>query len=344
MSINYGMWLTALQRPVKMKAKQEWDALDLVSKWLIATRGTVTQLTVYACVIAGLLAWRDGYFAWLPWVIITLGVYLAHSTENLLNDYIDYTRGIDEDNYYRAQYGVHPLVHKFWTKRDWLGWFLTGGILAALSGILIFLYTSFSPFVIGLSVIGALLILFYAYPLKYWGLGEIVIYVIWGLLIIPGVYIILARAVTPDLGNVLLTGLAFGLGFGSFNLGKHIDKLNADKIKGVGTLPVRLGEARARYVNIATLVLAYVVVLYLVFIVHFLTPVVLVVFFASYRAWLVIKLLSKPRPKEAPAGYPLWPRWFSTPMLMHIRLFGGLYILGLAADTLLRLSQPAFWR
>jgi hypothetical protein len=50
----------------------------------------------------------------------------------------------------------------------------------------------------------------------------------------------------------------------------------------------------------------------------------------------VIKLLSKPRPSEAPAGFELWPRWFSTPQLMHIRLFGAMYILGIILDIVLR--------
>jgi len=343
MSLNLSTWWTALQRPIKLEEKRQWDALDVVSKWLIATRGTVTQLTLYAGAMAGLLAWRDGHFAWLPWLVTTLGLFLAHSTENLLNDYIDFTRGIDEDNYYRSQYGVHPLVHKFWSKKDWLRWFLTGGILATLAGLFILIYTSFSPIVIGLIAIGAFMILFYAYPLKYLALGEIVIYVLWGLLIVPGIYTVLAGRFTPNLGNVVLTGLAFGLGFGSFNWGKHIDKLSADKIKGVGTLPVRLGEKAARYVNIATLVLAYGIVLYLVFVARFLTPAVLIVFLASGRLWTVIKLLSKPRPNEAPPGFQLWPRWFSTPQLKHVRLFGGLYILGLLADTLLRIYRPEFW-
>jgi 1,4-dihydroxy-2-naphthoate octaprenyltransferase len=343
MNINPGMWLTALQRPIKMNDKKDWDALDLITKWLIATRGTVTQLTVYACVIAGLLAWRDGYFSWLPWLMMTLGLFLAHSTENLLNDYIDFTRGIDEDNYFRAQYGIHPLVHKFWTRKDWLLWFLTGGTLAALSGAFILFYTSFSPIVIGLFALGLLMIPFYAYPLKYWGLGELLIFLNWGLILIPGVYTILAGGVTSNLGNVMLTGMAFGLGFGCFNWGKHIDKLEADKTKGVRTLPVRLGETAARYINIAALILSYGIVLYLVFLAHFLTPAVLIVFVAGIRAWNVIKLLGKPRPTEPPPGFQLWPRWFSTPLLRHIRLFGGLFMLGLFADGILRLSMPTFW-
>jgi len=344
MNINFGTWLTALQKPIKLQEKKEWDRLDLITKWLIATRGTVTQLTVFACVIAGLLAWRDGHFAWLPWLVITIGLYMAHSTENMLNDYIDYTRGVDEDNYYRSQYGIHPLVHKFWTKEQWLRWFLISGTLAVLAGIFILVYTSFSPIVIGLFLFGILIIPTYAYPLKYWGLGEPLIFLNWGVIIIPGVYMILSGGPTPNLFNVMLTGLAFGLGFGSFNWGKHVDKLYADKAKGVRTLPVRLGETTSRYINIATLILSYAIVLYLVFIAQFLTPVMLIVFLAFIRAWRVIKLLSKPRPEEAPPGFALWPRWFSTPQLLHIRLFCGLYMLGLFIDLLLRTFLPGFWQ
>jgi 1,4-dihydroxy-2-naphthoate octaprenyltransferase len=150
--------------------------------------------------------------------------------------------------------------------------------------------------------------------------------------------------VTPELGNVVLAGMAFGFGFGSFNWGKHIDKIKADKSKGVGTLPVRLGEPASRSVNIATVALSYALILYLVFAARFFTPVVLIVFLAAGRAWRVIKLLSRPRPAEAPPGFQLWPRWFSTPQLLHIRLFGGLYILGLLADVLLRIYYPEFWR
>lgn len=343
MSINFGMWLLALQKPVKMSEKKDWDALDLISKWLIATRGTVTQLTLYAGVIAGILAWHEGYFQWLPWLVMTVGIYLAHSTENLINDYIDFTRGIDEDNYYRAQYGIHPLVHKFWSKQDWTRWFLVAGFLATLMGALTLLLTGFSPIVIGLFVFGAVMLPLYAWPLKYLGLGELLIYFNWGMLLIPGIVSILAGKVPDNLGTIVLAGMAFGFGFGSFNWGKHIDKIEADKKKGVGTLPVRLGEPIARYFNIFTILLSYAAVLYLVFVAHFFTPVVLIVFLAGGRAWKVIKLLSQPRPTEAPPGFALWPRWFSTPQLLHIRLFGGLYMLGLVLDTLLHIYQPGFW-
>jgi 1,4-dihydroxy-2-naphthoate octaprenyltransferase len=123
-----------------------------------------------------------------------------------------------------------------------------------------------------------------------------------------------------------------------------VDKLHADAAKGVKTLPVRMGEQAARIVNLSALILSYALVLYLVFIARFFTPAVLLVFFAWPRAWNIIKLLRKPRPSEPPPGFEFWPRWFSTPQLRHVRLFGGLYILGLFADNLIRIFLPTFWR
>jgi 1,4-dihydroxy-2-naphthoate octaprenyltransferase len=73
-------------------------------------------VTILADIIAGLLAWRDKSFAWLPWLIVTIGLFIAHGTNNPLNDYTDFSRGIDKDDYFRIQYGVHPLVQGFWTK------------------------------------------------------------------------------------------------------------------------------------------------------------------------------------------------------------------------------------
>jgi 1,4-dihydroxy-2-naphthoate octaprenyltransferase len=343
MNINFAMWRTALSQLVKMDDKQEWDALDVVSKWLIATRSGVTTVTIYSCVIAAMFAWRDGYFAWLPWLIVTLGLFLAHGTNNLLNDYTDFSRGIDKDNYFRTQYGVHPLVQEFWGKSTQIRWFLVSGFLASLAGIYALFYTDFHPVVIGLFAFGALMLLFYTYPLKYFALGELTIFLIWGPIMIGGVYFVLARGWTANTWNVVLAGVPFGLSVASINVGKHIDKLREDKAKGVGTLPVIIGETAARYLNITAILLAYAITVYLVFGPRFLTPVMLIVFFAVKPAWTAIKRLSQPRPTQPPEGYPIWPRWFSTVSFVHNRNFGNLFVLGVLLDSILRIFITGFW-
>ena len=343
MSINFSMWKTALAGLVKMDSKQEWDKLDVVSKWLIATRSAVTTVTLYSCAIGGLLAWRDGHFAWLPWVIITLGLFIAHGTNNFLNDYTDFSRGVDKDYYFRTQYGVHPLVQDFWSKRQQLTWFLISGVLAFASGIFALFYTHFSPLIIGLFVFGALVLLFYTWPLKYLGLGELSIFLIWGPILVAGVYAVLARGWTPTIWYVALAGVPFGLSVLSINFGKHIDKSAEDRKKGVGTLPVRIGEKVSRYLNMAVLVLIYVVILYLIFVPHYFTPVLLIVFLAGKRLFYAVAVLAKPRPSEPPKGWPGWPVWFAGFSFHHNRLFENLFILGLLADVVLRLFLPGFW-
>ncbi|MFH2101988.1 MAG: prenyltransferase [Chloroflexota bacterium] len=344
MKINFDMWRTALWTLVKMDKKEEWDALDAVSKWLIATRAGVTTVTIYACIMAGLLAWRDGHFAWLPWTIVTIGLFIAHGTNNLLNDYTDFSRGVDKDNYFRTQYGVHPLVQGFWTRQEQLRWFAVSGVLACAAGIYALFYTGFAPVIIGLFAFGALMVLFYTWPLKYIGLGELAIFLIWGPVFAIGVYLVLSQgAWTENTWLVALAGVPFGLSVASINVGKHIDKLDDDKKKGVGTLPVKIGEQAARYVNMAGLVLTYAVILYLVFVPHYFTPVMLIVLLAWKRALLAIGVLTKPRPVEPPKEWPGWPTWFSGFAFYHNRMFGGLLILGMLADTLLRVFLPGFW-
>ena len=339
MHINFAMWRKASWELIKMDDKKEWDALDVISKWLIATRSAVTMVTIYSCIIAGLLAWRDGVFAWIPWLIVTIGLFIAHGTNNLLNDYTDFSRGVDKDYYFRTQYGVHPLVQNFWSKSKQLQWFLVSGVLATLSVIFALFYTSFTPIIIGLFVFGAVILLAYTYPLKYWGVGEFAIFLIWGPILVAGVYLVLAYGSNGDISNiwkVVLAGVPFGLSVASINIGKHIDKMKDDQKKGVGTFPVRVGQTFARYTTIFSIIVAYAVVLYLVATGYFSTFMLLVLF-GVQRAFYAVAVLSKPRPESAPQGFEaFWPTWFSGFCFYHNRMFGGMFILGILLDTLFR--------
>ena len=337
MNINFAMWRKASWELIKMDDKKEWDALDIISKWLIATRSAVTAVTVYSCIIAGMLAWRYDYFSWLPWLIITVGLFIAHGTNNILNDYTDFTRGVDNDNYFRTQYGVHPLVQGFFTKPQQIRWFIVSGVLATLSGVYALFYTGFNATVLSLFAFGAIVLLAYTYPFKYWGLGEFAIFLIWGPIMVSGVYTVLAFGSNGDVGNiwqVALAGVPFGLSVASINIGKHIDKMKDDLAKGVGTFPVRVGQTFARYTAIFSIVMAYSIVIYLVATGYFSTFMLLILF-AAQRAMYAVAVLSKPRPDAAPQGFEaFWPTWFSGFCFYHNRSFGGLFVVGILLDTL----------
>ncbi len=346
MNSTFAMWRKSLSQLIQMEDKKDWDALDVLSKWFIATRSAVGTVTLYSGLIGGLLAWQylranNGAFNLLTWCILTLGLFIAHGTNNLINDYTDFSRGIDKDNYFRTQYGVHPLAQGFWDKSTHLLWFGVSGLLAALSGLYALYITDFAPVVAWLFGVGAFILLFYTYPLKYIGIGELSIFVIWGPLMIGGVFYVLTGVWS---WTVVIASLPVGLNVMSINLGKHTDKGKEDALKGVRTLPVLLGETLARYVTMSSILISYVIMLYLVFAIHFFTPVMLLVFLAYKPALVALQRLSKPRPSQPPAGYPIWPRWFSTVCFVHNRAFSNYFVLALIVDTVLRTFIPTFWR
>lgn len=340
MGINFAMWKKAAWELIKMDDKKEWDSLDVISKWLIATRSAVTAVTIYSSIIAGALAWRDGVFSFWPWLVVTIGLFIAHGTNNLLNDYTDFSRGVDKENYFRTQYGVHPLVQGFWTKSQQIQWFLVSGLIAFLSGVFALWYTQANPYIIALFAFGALVLLFYTWPMKYWAVGELSIFLIWGPIMVAGVYLVLSLGAgqfePANVWMAALAGVPFGLSVASINVAKHTDKLDDDKKKGVGTFPVRVGQAFARYTTIAAILIAYAIVIYLVVSGYFSTFMLLVLFGVK-RAFFAIAVLSKPRPEGPPAGFEaFWPTWLSGFAFYHNRMFGGMFILGIVLDLAFR--------
>ena len=137
------MWGKAL-RVIPRLSKDEWDDLDIVSRWLIATRAAVLVMTFFSAAIAGILAARAGMFSVLPWALLTFGLIMAHAANNLINDLTDYSRGVDKDNYYRAKYGPQPLTHGFMTIGQ-SRWYAAVTLAIGFAAGVYFIYSSGLP-------------------------------------------------------------------------------------------------------------------------------------------------------------------------------------------------------
>jgi 1,4-dihydroxy-2-naphthoate polyprenyltransferase len=334
-AIDLAMWHRALSKMPKL-TEGEWRALDPVAQWLIACRASVLFMTFSAAALGGLLAWRDGAFELLPWCLCTLGLLFAHATNNLLNDYTDSRRGIDRGNYYRNQYGVHVLEDGLMSTGQFHRLLaFTGGVAVALGLWLVWLRSGIT---LSLALAGAFFVLFYTWPLKYLGLGEPAVLLVWGPLMVGGTYYVTGGQWS---WAVCWLSLVFALGPTTVLFGKHIDKALDDRTKGVHTLPVRLGDARARRATQAMLLAQYVLTLALVAAGSFGWPLLLVLLGLPRlrRTWPVF---ASPKPDARPDTYPdaIWPLWFSAHAFGHTRVFSALFLAGLALDTLLhRLSQ-----
>jgi 1,4-dihydroxy-2-naphthoate octaprenyltransferase len=136
--------------------------------------------------------------------------------------------------------------------------------------------------------------------------------------------------------NVIIASLPYALGVTGVIFGKHIDKIDMDKAKGIHTLPVLLGEKLSRYTVLGMLILQYLSVVYLV-VTGFFSPVLLAVFFALPEFFRILPMFREPKPEEKPEGYPdVWPNYFVAGAFVHNRRFGLLYLLGLIMGTIVQ--------
>jgi len=171
--------------------------------------------------------------------------------------------------------------------------------------------------------------------LKYRSLGELEVFLIWGPLMIGGVYFAVSQSLP---GWVFAAALPYGVTVATVLIGKHIDKREPDASNNVRTLPVLLGEDRALFLNKILFIAFHIIV-------------VILVLTETLGPWVLLSLLaipklvnetwprySEPRPAEKPEGYPVWPLWFVSWAFRYNRAAGGLFVLGLVLNILLPIT------
>ena len=327
---DVAMWGRALTAMPRI-SKADWDGLDLVSRWLIATRSAVIIMTFTSAAFAGVLAFKAGAFDATLFVLVTAGLCLAHATNNLVNDLTDHWKGVDEGNYFRTQYGPQTVEDGFLSVRQLITYAaITGGLGLAIGLYLVFV-SDRGEITLALLASGLFFVLFYTFPLKYIGLGEPAVLVVWGPLMVGGAYFV----ITGEWSNeVAIASLAYALGPTAVLFGKHTDKLSFDSEKKIRTLPVILGESLSRKVTVALLLAQYPVIAWLVY-TGFFHPVMLVSFASMLSLRRVFDVFSRPRPERPPSSLPegVWPLWFVGAAFWFTRRYSAFFLLGLVLDV-----------
>jgi 1,4-dihydroxy-2-naphthoate octaprenyltransferase len=311
--------------------------MDPVSRWLIITRAAVFSMTATSGLIGGLLAAAIAENTnWLNFALAVIGLVIAHASNNMINDYFDLESGVDTDEYARAQYAPHPILSGMISKRGLQTAVLIVNLIDAAI-LLYFVLTVGWPVII-FALLGLFISVFYVAPpvkLKHRGLGEPGVFFVWGPLMIGGTYYVTAGELPPP--GVWLACVPYALIVTTVLIGKHIDKVEADRAKGIHTIPVIFGEQASLWLNMVLMTSYYLVILAIV-LTKTLGIWVLLVALAIPRLWFVLKIYREPRPSEPPPDYPVWPLWYVAAAFHHNKLAGGLFVLGLIINLILPLT------
>lgn len=296
------------------------EEADFISRWMVISRACVLSMTFTSGVLGILLALEHGSInVWYALLSLT-GILAAHVSNNLINDWTDSKMGVDTEDYPRAQYSVHPLLGGLTTPvRLLIAAFLFLVVDAAIMITLILLRGW--PIAV-FAVSGLFLSLLYTVILKRIALGELSSLIVWGPLMIGGT----AYAASGAVGwPLIIASIPYGLIVASVLVGKHMDKLDADRNAGVRTLPVLLGIRGSAVVLKVSAVAFYILIVVLV-VFRMSGPWILVSVLALVRLRKAWKIFGKPKPEAPPEDWPIWPLWY-VGWAMYFNRQAGLYLI-----------------
>jgi 1,4-dihydroxy-2-naphthoate octaprenyltransferase len=309
--------------------------MDAVSRWLLITRACVFSMTLTSGLIGGLLAAATApHPRWALFALALVGLVIAHAGNNMINDYFDTTGGVDTEGYTRTLYAPHPLFSGLISKTGLCATIVACNLLDL--AILAVLVQARGWPVAAFALAGLFVSVFYVAPplkLKHHGLGEPGVFLVWGPLMICGTYYVTAGTLPAW---TWLASIPYAIVVTTVLIGKHVDKYEQDRARGIHTLPVLLGRATSLRLNQALMIGFYVIVVALVAR-GVLGWGVLLVAAALPRLVEVLRAYSQPKPAAPPPGYRIWPLWFVALAFHHNRLAGALFVVGLAVNALLGL-------
>ena len=237
--------------------------------WVMAARPQTLPAGAAPVVIGVGLAVADGVFAPLPAVAALVGALLIQVGTNFANDYYDAVKGTDDpdrEGFTRVTAG--GLIAPESVKRAMA---LTYG-LALVVGLYLVALGGAPILVVGLSsIVAGLLYTGGPYPYGYYGLGDLFVFVYFGLVAVTGTYYVQAVTVM-DAGlfpvsipegtvtaGAVLAGAAAGALATNILVVNNIRDRESDRAAGKRTLAVLIGYRWSRVEYLLLLAVAYAV-------------------------------------------------------------------------------------
>lgn len=236
--------------------------------WLMAIRPQTLPAAAAPVIVGTGLAVRDGVFSLFPAVAALLGAALIQIGTNLTNDYYDAVKGADTDE--REGFTRVTQAGLIAPERVRLGAAAAFGSAMAV-GLYITYVGGLPILVVGvLGIISGVAYTAGPYPLGYHGLGDVFVFVFFGVVAVTGTYYVQAAAflgsplpMTVPAGTVPVEGVVASLTMAGISTNvlvvNNIRDMETDKEAGKRTIAVRLGYGWSRVQYVSLLLLAYLV-------------------------------------------------------------------------------------
>jgi 1,4-dihydroxy-2-naphthoate octaprenyltransferase len=235
--------------------------------WVIAARPQTLPAAAAPVIVGVGLALGAGTFAPLPALAALIGAALIQIGTNFANDYYDAIQGADTDDREGfTRVVASGLIEPAEVKRAmWLTFAAAIGVgtyLVAVGGVPI-LVVGLASVAAGIAYTGG------PYPLGYHGLGDVFVFVFFGLIAVTGTYYVQAAALVGETfplwvpeGTVTLAAAVASLPVAALSTNilvvNNVRDREEDAATGKRTLAVRFGYRFSRIQYVGLLTVAYI--------------------------------------------------------------------------------------
>ena len=261
-----------------------------IALWWRAVRPFAFPVSIVPPILGGIAAVLENpgsHFSVFRFVLAGIGCMVAHTGANLISDYYDYKARVDREGTFGSS-GL--LVAKTMMPRQIFkgGWVAMA--IAAVIGVYLVYVTPGGTSLIWLIAVGGGFGIFYtAKPVefKYKALGDIAVFVSFGPAMVLGAYYVQAHRFS---WLPALYAVPIGLLVDAILHSNNLRDIANDKVANIKTMPILIGESRAKAMYYGLVFGAYAAILALVAFAG-LTPFSLIVFLSFPLAVKVTKMV-----------------------------------------------------
>ncbi len=245
--------------------------------WVLAARPKTLTGAIVPVLMGSALALFDLKFSWFPALICLIFAALMQMSANFINDLFDYLKGSDRED----RLGPERACAQGWISPNAMKWGIAITVaVACLIGCILIYYGGWVTIAIGAaSVLFAFL---YTTCLSYYGMGDILVLIFFGLVPVGGTYYVQSLDLTA---NTIIISLACGLVIETLLVINNYRDRDADKQSGKRTLIVRFGEQFGRYLYLLSGLLAVALMLSLIKHHPFGALLPIIYIFPHYATW-----------------------------------------------------------
>ena len=225
------------------------------NSWRLAIRLRTLPAAAAGVVTGSALAWRDGFFHFNAALACLFTALLLQIGSNLANDVFDYERGTDTAE--RSGPVRVTQAGLLTPSKVKAGMFIVFA-LAALLGLYLARLGGWPVIILGLAaILSAIAYTGGPFPLGYYGLGDLFVFIFFGLASVAGTYYVQAKSISTAAWWMAIPP---GLIITAILVVNNLRDLENDRKAGKHTLAVLWGERSSKAEYLFCMIVAYLVI------------------------------------------------------------------------------------